>query len=392
MERPERQAAIPGALRPAAPPAAPAAPGDGEGGPVCDAVVVGAGPAGLYQLFQLGLQGLRCHAFEALPQPGGQCAQLYPHKPIYDIPALQQVSGAQLSERLWQQLSPFAIDWHWGQTVTAIEPDAHPLPGNGAPLWRVRTDAGEQIRTRAVVLALGVGAFVPRSLRLEGLEALLAQGQQVFLQTRDGSATVAGRHVVLHGGGEDAVRKALQLAALPAAQAPSRLTLLHRRDVFTAEADELQQLRALQAQGCIHIATGQLQALTLADAPGAAPRLQALQLLNAQGQREELALDVLLLYQGIAPKLGAALEWDVGWDAKHIRVDPATMRSCRAGIYAIGDIASYPGKRKLIACSFHEATLAAFAIAEQHHQQALPTPYTTTSKQLLARLGRLDAA
>ena len=387
MERPERQAAIPGALRPAPPPAAP-----DDGGPVCDAVVVGAGPAGLYQLFQLGLQGLRCHAVEALPHPGGQCAQLYPQKPIYDIPALQQVSGAELSERLWQQLSPFAIDWHWGQTVTAIEPHAPPTADSSAPLWCVRTDAGEQILTRAVVLALGVGAFAPRSLRLEGLEALLAQGQQVFLQTRDGSATVAGRHVVLHGGGEDAVRKALQLAALPAAQAPSRLTLLHRRDVFTAEADELQQLRALQAQGCIHIATGQLQALTLADAPGAAPRLQALQLLNAQGQREELALDVLLLYQGIAPKLGAALEWDVGWDAKHIRVDPATMRSCRAGIYAIGDVASYPGKRKLIACSFHEATLAAFAIAEQHHQQALPTPYTTTSKQLLARLGRLDAA
>ncbi|MDO4725209.1 MAG: NAD(P)/FAD-dependent oxidoreductase [Comamonadaceae bacterium] len=359
---------------------------------MCDAVVVGAGPAGLFQLFQLGLQGLRCHAIEALPQPGGQCAQLYPHKPIYDIPALQQVSGAELSQRLWQQLAPFAIDWHWGQRVIAIEPDAQPLPDNSAPLWRLRTDAGEHIRARAVVLALGAGAFVPRSLRLEGLDALLAQGQQVFLQTRDDAAAVAGRHVVVHGGDEDAVRKALQLAALPAAQAPSRLTLLHRRDVFTAEADELQQLRALQAQGRIHIATGQLQALLPAHAPGTAPRLQALQLLNAQGQREELALDVLLLYQGIAPKLGAALDWDVGWQAKHIAVDPATMRSCHAGIYAIGDIAIYPGKRKLIACCFHEATLAAFAIAEQRHQRPLPTPYTTTSKQLLARLGRLDAA
>ncbi|RMX03432.1 NAD(P)/FAD-dependent oxidoreductase [Corticibacter populi] len=352
-----------------------------------EVVVIGAGPAGLFQLFQLGLQGLACHAIEALPHPGGQCAELYPHKPIYDIPALPACSGAELAERLHAQLAPFAIDWHWGQQVTGLrdQPDGRLL---------VETAQGLRITAQAVVLALGAGAFVPRKPRLEGLEALLASGHQVFLQSHDRLAPVAGARVLIHGGDETAVAKALTLAALPAEQAPQSIGLLHRRDVFKADARSLQTLQALRAQGRIRVHIGQPEALlTSADAtPDGRTRLQALQILDAEGNTQELPIDVLLVYQGISPKLGEALDWGLAQQNKYFIVDPATQRSSRTGVYAIGDIAHYPGKRKLIASAFHEAIMAGFALAEQLRGQPVLLQYTTTSTQLLERLGKPAAA
>lgn len=353
-----------------------------------DVVVVGAGPAGLFQLFQLGLQGLSCHAIEALPHAGGQCAELYPDKPIYDIPAQSHVTGSQLSAQLQQQLAPFAIHWHWGHTVLRIDDDAH----SGG--FQIHTDQGHRIACKAIVLAVGVGAFVPRQPKLEHLDSLLAGKRHAFLQSHDRQADVAGQQVVVFGGDEAAVCKAIELAQLPADQAPSQLTLLHRRDVFKADEQALEQLAALRAQQRIQVQTGQIQALNLAAPDDATPdaesaaSLQSLQLLTTDGHRTALPADVLLVYQGIAPKLSAMLEWQLQLQAKHIQVDAITQATSRPGIYAIGDIASYPGKRKLIATAFHESITAAYAIAERLHDMPLLTLYTTTHNVLLERLGQ----
>lgn len=346
-----------------------------------DVVVVGAGPAGLFQLFQLGLQGLACHAIEALPHPGGQCSQLYADKPIYDIPALLRVTGHELSEQLHQQLAPFAIHWHWGQTLEAIEED-------GAGHWLVHTSQGHAIACKAVVLALGVGAFVARKPKLEHLDALLAEGRQAFLQSHDRQAAVAGQQVVVFGGDEAAVAKVIELAQSGAALAPARVSLLHRRDVFKADETALAQLNALREQGRIHVEIGQLQALNLHRETA----LQSLHILSPDGQSQTVPTDVLLVYQGISPKLGALADWQLALEAKHILVNPATQATNRPGIYAVGDIASYPGKRKLIASAFHEAIMAAFAIAEQLQGKSPLTLYTTTHTVLLERLGQEPVA
>lgn len=384
-----------------------------------DVVVVGAGPAGLFQLFQLGLQGLDCHVLEALPHPGGQCAELYPRKPIYDIGGVPACTGLELAELLLEQLKPFAIQYHWGHTVAD-------LSRGDDGLIEITSEQGLRLRAKAVVLALGVGAFTPRPLKLAGLDALL--GRQVFYQSGDRDAPVAGRKVVVLGGDEDAVCKALELACLPAGQGPQSVTLLHRRDAFKAEEDVLAQLAASRAQGSVAVQAGQLQALqvsaaasptasptasstagtahapvgTLAngmvDAAGAcvdaatnqqAITLTGLALLDGQGQDLSIPADVLLVYQGISPRLGTLVDWGLAMQQKMLTVNPATLATSMPGVYAIGDIAAYAGKRKLIASAFHEATLAAYAIAEQIAQAPVPLQYTTTSTRFLQRLGKL---
>ncbi|THT99274.1 NAD(P)/FAD-dependent oxidoreductase [Lampropedia puyangensis] len=345
-----------------------------------EVVVVGAGPAGLFQLFQLGLQGIACHAIDALPHPGGQCAELYPHKPIYDIPAIGCVTGAQLAKQLHEQLNPFTVGWHCGHTVIAIDQ-------TNAGGYTVRTDRGHAIECKAVVLALGVGAFVPRKPKLEQLDALIAQSKQVFLQSHDRAAPVAGQHVIVFGGDEAAVQKALTLAALPTNERPHRITLLHRRDVFKADAAALAQLDALRDQGVVQVAVGQLQELHTSPR-NTQQQLDSLQITDNDGQTQTLEAGILLIYQGISPKLGAMLDWGLELDSKHIAVNPATQESSREGIFAIGDIASYPGKRKLIASAFHEALMASYAIAERLHGKSPLTLYTTTSTILLERLGQ----
>lgn len=381
---------------------------------ITDVVVVGAGPAGLFQIFQLGLQGLACHAIDALPHPGGQCMALYPHKPIYDIPAVLEIDGAQLSAQLHQQLAPFHTQWHWGHTVDALhtvqtselpaaarekvenqneDKDENKDESSPAPSWLcVRTrsglgQAGATLYARAVVLAIGPGAFTPRIPKIEGLDALLQAGEQVFVQSHDQNAPVARRRVVVYGGDEDAVRRVLQLAQSPATQRPAELYLLHRRDVFRAEAEELAQLQTLRDAGAVTVLTGQIDTLDVA--PDSNDRgLRALNLIDPEGQSHTLELDTLLIYQGITPKLGKASEWALEMEAKHLVVDPATMQTSLPGVYAVGDIARYPGKRKLIASGFHEAIVCAFAIAERLQGKPPLTQYTTTSTLLLQRLGK----
>ena len=344
-----------------------------------DVIVIGAGPVGLFQVFQLGLQGLRAHVIDALPHPGGQCAELYGDKPLYDIPGLPFCTGHGLVQRLLQQIAPFAPHWHLGQQVEQLtaQPDGS---------FVVSTSTGSQLCARAVCIAAGVGAFVPRTLKVPGLEAFVGtQLRYHWDALGDGqreSADLAGQHVVVHGG--DAPAVAQVLACAHAAQPPASITLQHRREVFDAPAEQLAQLAALRSAGRVQVAIGQINDVECVDG-----RLTALELLTPDGSTQRLPVDLLLVRLGLLPRLGPLADWGLALERKQLAVDSASFATNLPGIYAVGDIVSYPGKRRLIVCGFHEATLAAFAIAERLAGHSVALEYTTSSARLQQRLGVL---
>ena len=333
-----------------------------------DAVVIGAGPVGLFQVFQLGLHGIAAHLIDALPHVGGQCAELYPDKPIYDIPGVPVCSGRELVALLQRQIAPFAPTLHLGQQVAtlAVQDDGRVL---------LATTAGTALLARAVFIAAGVGAFVPRALKAEGVDAL-APGQVLYHPADTRAAS--GRHVVVHGGDEGAVQ-----AAIACAPHAASVTLLHRRDAFQAAPEQLAQLQALRDAGRVRVAVGQITAVH----GGPQGRLQSLSLLDPDGQTHALALDLLLAYLGISPRLGPIADWGLDLERKQIVVNTAAFQTSVPAIHAVGDINTYPGKRKLILCGFHEATLAAFAAAERLAGRKVPLEYTTSSERLHRLLG-----
>lgn len=337
-----------------------------------DAVVIGAGPVGLFQVFQLGLQGLRAHVIDALPHPGGQCAELYGDKPIYDIPAVQACTGNELVQRLLAQIQPFAPTLHLGQQVDTVQA----LPEGG---FLVGTAQGTQLQARAVFIATGVGAFVPRALKLPGLEA--HEGNQLRYRLDEGTS-LAGQRVVVHGGDEPAVQQAIACATAPEALRPAHTTLQHRRDVFDAPPALLEELQALRAAGRIEVAIG--VAGGIVEEQG---RLTALDLTTPEGTQLRLPLDLLLVRLGLVPRLGPITEWGLALERKQLVVDTATFATSVPGIHAVGDAIAYPGKRKLILSGFHEATLAAFGAAEWLAGHKLPLEYTTSSERLQVFLG-----
>ena len=337
-----------------------------------DAVVIGAGPVGLFQVFQLGLHGLRAHVIDALPHPGGQCAELYGDKPIYDIPAIEACTGHELVQRLLAQVQPFAPTFHLGQQVATVQ--AQPDGG-----FLVGTAQGTQLRARTVFVAAGVGAFMPRALKLPGLDAY--EGRQLHYRLDEGTR-LAGQRVVVHGGDEPAVQQAIACATAPDALRPAHTTLQHRRDVFDAPPALLEQLQALRTAGRIDVAIG--VASDIVEEQG---RLDALELITPAGAPQRLPLDLLLVRLGLVPRLGPITEWGLQLERKQLVVDPATFATSTPGIHAVGDAITYPGKRKLILSGFHEATLAAFAAAEWLAGHKLPLEYTTSSERLQGLLG-----
>ncbi|MBW7834609.1 MAG: NAD(P)/FAD-dependent oxidoreductase [Simplicispira suum] len=337
-----------------------------------DAVVIGAGPVGLFQVFQLGLQGLACHVIDALPQAGGQCAELYGDKPIYDIPGIKVCTGQELTDRLLDQITPFAPHWHLGQQASMLEPQ----PGGG---FLVQANRGTQLHARAVFIAAGVGAFLPRALKLPGLEPF--EGTQLRYRFDDGES-LAGQNLVVHGGGEDAVVTAIRCAGAPEHLRPARTILQHRRDVFDAPPAVLEQLRALRAAGLIQVAIG-----VPSDIEQAQGRLSALLLTTPEGALLRLPMELLLVRLGLVPRLGPIADWGMALERKQLVVDPATFATSAPGVYAVGDTVAYPGKRKLIVSGFHEATLAAFGAAEWLAGQKIPLEYTTSSARLQRLLG-----
>ena len=337
-----------------------------------DALVIGAGPVGLWQVFQLGLQDIRAHVVDALPHAGGQPAELYPDKPLYDIPGLPLCSGRELVDRLLQQVKPFAPALHLDQSVSALARDA-----DGR--WAVQTTAGQRFLARLVFIAAGVGAFQPKRLKLEGIDAF--EGRQLHHRF-DPARDWRGQHVVVHGGDDLAIDWALRLMDSPTP--PERLSLLHRRELLqSGDGAALARVQDAMATGRARLVVGQPVGLTIAN-----DRLQALQVLGPQGEMQTLALDQLVVALGLSPRLGPIADWGLAMDRKQLVVSTDGFETSEAGLYAVGDINTYPGKKKLILCGFHEATLAAFAAAERlRPDQRVPLQYTTTSPRLHQLLG-----
>ena len=333
-----------------------------------DALVIGAGPVGLFQAFQLGLQGIDCHIVDALPHVGGQCAELYADKPIYDIPGIPVCTGRELVERLQQQLAPFKPTLHLGQTVEALHAtaDGH---------WSVTSQNGTTWIAKTVFIAAGVGAFVPRSLPIEGLQAHM--GRQVWFGSQE-LPSFAGQHLLVTGDGDSALQTCLDAIGCAAS-----ITLMHRREHFSASAERVQAFQSAQAAGQIRFVAGQPTGVdTTAD------RLTDLRYLNSDGEEVSLPCDQLVMALGLSPKLGPVAQWGLDMERKQLQVNTETFATSAPGIFAVGDINTYPGKKKLILCGFHEATLAAFgAAAYLWPQDKTLLQYTTTSTTLHKRLG-----
>jgi thioredoxin reductase (NADPH) len=337
-----------------------------------EAVIVGAGPAGLFQVFELGLLGIKAHVIESLPRPGGQCSELYPDKPIYDIPALPVCGAQELIDRLLEQIKPFGAQFHLGQE--AVE-----LRRQSDGRFHLVTSAGTRFDAGAIVIAAGVGSFQPRRLALDS--AATFEGSQIHYSVRN-AVDFHARRLVVFGGGDSALDWALNLA--PKA---SGLTLVHRRAEFRAAPASVERMHALEAEGKLRFIEGLAQALHGED--GA---LRRVTVQGNDGATHELEADHLLVFFGLAPKLGPIAEWGLELDRRAIKVDTERFESNIPGVFAIGDINIYPGKKKLILSGFHEAALAAFAI-QRHLYPAKKQflQYTTTSPVMQKRLGVASA-
>ncbi|GEO82981.1 NAD(P)/FAD-dependent oxidoreductase [Pararhodospirillum oryzae] len=329
-----------------------------------DVIVIGAGPVGLSAVFQCGMLRLRCAVVDALDAPGGQLTALYPEKPIYDIPGFPAIAAGDLVGRLLDQAAPFNPVYHFSHLVTGLERDEGTTPG----LWRVRTAKGLVLEAPVVILAAGAGAFGPNRPPLADLEAY--EGHSVFYSVAR-RETLRGKRVVIAGGGDSAVDWALSLADVAA-----RVMVVHRRPRFRAAPETTARLEALAAQGALDLVIPyQLQALE-----GEGGILRSVIVADLDGARRQLDADVLLAFFGLATDLGPMAEWGLGIERHAIPVSQETCRTCRPALYAIGDVATYPGKRKLILTGFAEASAAAHnAHADCHPGEGLHFEHSTTT-------------
>jgi thioredoxin reductase (NADPH) len=336
---------------------------------VAEAVIVGAGPCGLFQVFELGLLGIKAHVVDTLTTPGGQCAELYPDKPIYDIPALPVCGAQELVDRLLQQIKPFHAGFHLGEEVLELE------RAPGGRRFLVRTSAGTEFDAGAVVIAGGVGSFQPRRLLVDGAAAL--EGKSVHYKVRR-AEELHGEELLVLGGGDSALDWALNLAGKA-----RRLTLVHRRAEFRAAPASVARMLELARAGSLAYLEGLVQRLELD-----AGALAGADIKLADGTLRRVACTQLLAFFGLHPKLGPIAEWGLGLDKKAIQVDTAKFGSSEPGIFAVGDINTYPGKKKLILSGFHEAALAAFGVQSWLYPDKKQfLQYTTTSPIMQKRLG-----
>ncbi|MBU1176558.1 MAG: NAD(P)/FAD-dependent oxidoreductase [Alphaproteobacteria bacterium] len=333
-----------------------------------DVVIVGAGPVGLFAVFELGLLDLKCHVIDILDRPGGQCTELYPEKPIYDIPGYPVITGQQLTEKLMQQIAPFGAEFHLARMVEKldIQPDGS---------FVVATDAGDIFHARVVVIAAGGGSFQPKRPPIEGIEAF--EGKSVFYSVRR-MEDFRGEDVVIVGGGDSALDWTVSLAPLA-----KSLTLVHRRDEFRGAPATVNQMRELVASGRMNLVIGQVSGLE-----GANGALLAVRLKTRDGSEISVPATRMLPFFGLTMKLGPVADWGLALNDNLIAVDTAKFESSVPGIFAIGDINHYPGKLKLILSGFHEAALMAQAAKKiVSPDERVIFQYTTSSTKLQKKLG-----
>jgi thioredoxin reductase (NADPH) len=333
-----------------------------------DAVIIGAGPVGLFQVFELGLLEIKAHVIDSLPEAGGQCIELYPDKPIYDIPAIPVCSGRELTENLLKQIKPFGAEFHLGQEVTQLEKQA-----DGRFL--IVTSKDQHFLSKTVFIAGGVGAFQPRTLNLDGIEAFV--GKQVFYSVKN-PEQFTGKKIAICGGGDAALDWALHLVDKAAS-----ITLIHRRDDFKAAPASIAKMRELCKSKQMQLLIGQITHYEVEQ-----DQISKITVTDIESKEHSISVDDLLIFFGLSPKLGPIADWGLDIDRKQVAVDTEKFQTSIPGIYAVGDINIYPGKKKLILSGFHEAALAAFAAAAYlNPEKHIQLQYTTTSTKLHKILG-----
>jgi thioredoxin reductase (NADPH) len=332
-----------------------------------DVVIVGAGPCGLFAVFELGLLDLRCHVIDILGKPGGQCTEFYPEKPIYDIPGTPVCTGQELTDRLLEQIRPFAPEFHLGEIVDGLE-------RLESGRWRVTTDAGTVLEAPVVVIAAGGGSFTPKKLPIPGAEQY--EGRSLFYAVRRKDA-FRGRRLLIAGGGDSALDWTLNLQSEAA-----RVTLVHRRKEFRAAPDSVRKAFDLMESGALDFCMGNVAALE-----GEGGVLRAVKVVGEDGRETRVECDALLAFYGLTMKLGPIADWGLALHENRITVDTEQFETSVPGIFSIGDINWYPGKLKLILSGFHEAALMAQAAKRiAHPGQRVLFQYTTTSTGLQKKL------
>ncbi len=342
-------------------------------GPIeTDAVIIGAGPVGLFQVFELGLLEIKAHVIDSLAYPGGQCIELYPDKPIYDIPAVPMCTGKELTDSLLRQIEPFGATFHLGQEVTLVHKQE-----DGR--FQVETSKGTRFLTKTIFIAGGVGSFQPRLLRVDGLDRF--HDDQLFYRVKN-PQRFAGKNLVIIGGGDSALDWALNFAQPGPHQAES-VILIHRRDGFRAAPASVARMKEMCENYEMQFVVGQVTGFDETDS-----RLSGLKVTGGDGVTRVVPLDMLLVFFGLSPKLGPIAEWGLSIERKQIVVDTEKFETNVPGIFAVGDINTYPGKKKLILSGFHEAALAAFGAAPYvFPDKRIMLQYTTTSPKLHKVLG-----
>jgi thioredoxin reductase (NADPH) len=336
-----------------------------------DVVIVGAGPCGLFQVFELGLLGLKAEVIDSIRQPGGQCSELYPDKPIYDIPGIPVCTGDELTQNLLKQIEPFGAGMHLGEEVAVVRPEGDE--------FLVETDGGKQFTAKAVVIAAGVGSFQPRALRATGVDEINDESLQYRVRDQQ---QYAGKNLAILGGGDSALDWVVELAPIA-----GHITLVHRRDEYRAVDATVAAMRDLKAAGKVTT----IESAKVSELQHEGGSLKKMIVGNKSKETFEVDVDQMLVFFGLAPKLGPIADWGLDINRKTINVDTENFETSTPGIYAIGDINHYPGKKKLILCGFHEATLAAFAIKHRiEPDRKVHVQYTTTSPVMHERLGVKD--
>ncbi|MEB3701628.1 NAD(P)/FAD-dependent oxidoreductase [Candidatus Bealeia paramacronuclearis] len=326
-----------------------------------DVAIIGAGPTGLFAVFECGMMRLKCHVIDPLEMVGGQCSALYPEKPIYDIPAYPKIGAQELIDNLMTQIKPFHPEFHLGQQVMKLER----TQGNR---WMLSTDHGTTIVAKAVIIAAGVGAFGPNRPPLEGIENY--EGQSIFYYVKS-RENFRDKRVLIAGGGDSAVDWAISLA-----EVAKSVGVVHRRPKFRCAPESEAKLHELEKAGKIEL----LIPYQLEGLKGQGDQLDSVVLKSLEGEEKDYPCDVLLPFYGLAMNLGPILEWDLALHHNHIEVNPQSCATSLEGVFAIGDIATYPGKLKLILTGFAEGAHAAHAArAIAHPGETLHFEYSTTS-------------